>query len=403
MKVFKACCLIIKRRYLSLLLYFAIFVALSAIMTTLFSDNYSPDFSEMIPKFTVINRDGDSPLTDGIAAYLSTRGEQVTLSDRKEALQDATFYHATDYIIILPQGFRDGFFSGSPVDAETVLTTETALGYYADSLVNRYLNIARLYLAADPDTDEETLVNTVLNDLSARVSVEKKRFGESAPVNENFHVYVRMLPYILTVLVILCVSSIMIAFRRSDLSMRNLCAPVKARSVSLQQILCYCLMSCAAWIVLVATGFIQYGSKLSGVDGGILALIVLNSFTFTVVATSIASLVCLFVRGPSSQNAMANALSLVLSFLGGVFVPLDLLGDNLLAISRFTPMYWYEIALDLVCGLTSFSREALTPIWQAMLIQLAFAVAILCVSLAVNKHRNASERFFRNANTELEA
>ena len=403
MKVFKACCLIIKRRYVTLLLYFVIFIALSVVMTTLFSDNYSPDFSEMKPKFTVVDRDGGSPLSDGIAAYLNTRGEEVALTDSKGSLQDATFFHATDFIVILPPGFHDGFFSGTPVYAETVLTTESALGYYADSLVNQYLNLARVYLAANPETDEEGLTNMVLSDLSARVAVVKKHFGESAPVNENYHVYVRMLPYILSVLVVLCVGSIMIAFRRPDLSMRNLCAPIKARSVGLQQILCYSIMSCAAWLALNVVGFILYGSKISGVDGRIIALIVLNTFTYTVVAASIASLVCMFVRGPSSQNAMANALSLVLSFIGGVFVPLELLGDSLLAVSRFTPMYWYEIALDSVCALTSFNRGSLAPVWQAMLIQLAFAAAIFCVALAVNKHRNASERFFGSAGTELEA
>ena len=403
MKVFKACCLIIKRRYVSILLYFIIFITLSVIMTSLFSDNYSPDFSEMRPKFTVINRDCDSPLADGIVAYLNLRGEEVVLMDRKDILQDATFYHATDFIVILPPGFHEGFFRGSRVDAETVLTTETALGYYADSLVNQYLNLARIYHTANPDMDENALKNAVLNDLSARVSVEKIHYGESAPVNENYHVYVRMIPYVLMVIVILCVSSIMVAFRRPDLNMRNLCAPLKTRDVGLQQILCYSLMSCAAWIALNVTGFILCGSKLSGVDGRIIALIVLNTFAYTVVSTSIASLACSFVRGPSSQNAVANALSLILSFLGGVFVPLDLLGDSLLAVSRFTPAYWYEIALDRICALTIFNREALAPVWQAMLIQFAFSVAVFCVALAVNKHRNASERFFGSVSTELEA
>ena len=44
MKVFKACCIIIKRRFVSLLLYFGIFLALSVVMTTISMDTYSPDF-----------------------------------------------------------------------------------------------------------------------------------------------------------------------------------------------------------------------------------------------------------------------------------------------------------------------------------------------------------------------
>ena len=403
MKVFKACVIIMKRRYVSLIMYFVIFMSLSVVMTAISLDNYSPDFSEMKPKFTIINRGGDTPLTDGIIKYLGKRGEEVVLEDQKSALQDATFYQATDFILILPEGFRDGFFNGLTVKAETVTTVESALGYYADSLVNQYLNLTRVYLAANSDIDESALAETVLNDLSARVEIEKKRFGESAPVNENYHIYARMTPYITMVLVILCVSSIMLAFRRPDLNMRNLCAPLSQRNIGLQQILCYSIMSGAVWLVLNAAGFIMYGSKLGDTDGRIIALIVLNNFIFTTVATAMASLACSFVRGPNSQNAVANSLSLVLSFIGGVFVPLEMLGDSLLAVARFTPTYWYVTALERVCSLTSFGGEALKPVWQAMLIQLAFAAALFCVALAVNKHQNESESSFRSVSTELEA
>jgi len=185
--------------------------------------------------------------------------------------------------------------------------------------------------------------------------------------------------------------------------MRNLCSPQNPHSVSLQQILCCGLVSAAAWAALNCAGFVMYGSKLGGTDPKIIALIMLNSFVFTLVAAAIASLACSFVRGPNSQNAAANLLSLVLSFLGGVFVPLELMGDGMLAVSRFTPTYWYVTALDRLCGLTSFDSKSMLPAWQAMLLQLAFAAAIFCVALAVNKRQSESEKSFGGASTELEA
>ena len=199
MKVFKACFIIIKRRYLSLLMYLGIFIALSVVLSSLLIESYSPGFTETKPNFTVINRDGASPFADGIIAYLSTRGVEVALEDSKETLQDATFYHATDFIIILPEGFSDRFWSGAPSNVEIVMTTDSALGYYADSLVNQYLNLTRVYSAMNPEMNEETLADTVLHDLSARVNVEKKHFGESAPVNENYYTYTRIMPYIISI------------------------------------------------------------------------------------------------------------------------------------------------------------------------------------------------------------
>jgi ABC-type uncharacterized transport system permease subunit len=230
-----------------------------------------------------------------------------------------------------------------------------------------------------------------------------KRFGAGAPVDEVFQIYSRMICYIIMVMLILCISNIMSAFRRPDLRMRNLCAPLKPRSMSFQQILYGVLVSIAAWLLLTALGFLIYGSKLSGTDGRIIGLILLNSFIVTLVALAIASLAGPFIKSPNSQNAVANFVSLGLSFLGGVFVPLALLGDGLLAVARFTPTYWYVTALNHICALTSFGGDVLAPIWQAMLTQLAFAAALLCMALVAGKHLNQSERSFGSVRTELDA
>ena len=402
MKVCKACGIIFKRHIVSFMLYFVIFMALAVIMPALGGAQYSTDFAAMKPNFTVINRDGDTPLSDGLAAYLGGRGHEVVLEDRKDALQDASFFHATDYIIILPQGFHDIFFSGGAVTAETVVTTESAKGYYADSLVNQYLNQARMVQAAG-ETDEDALVSAVLRDLSGEADVVVKRFGSGAPVNEVYQVYARMLCYIIMVLLILSISNITSPFRRPDLRMRNLCAPIKPRSMSGQQILCGALVSIGAWLLLTALGFVIYGSKLSGADGRIVTLILLNFFVMTIVALALAALISPLIKGPNSQNAVANFLSLGLSFLGGVFVPLDMLGEGVLAAARFTPAYWYATALNHICSLTSFTRDALAPVWQAMLTQLVFAAAIFCVALVAGKHLSQSERLFGSVQTELEA
>ena len=431
MKVFNACLTIIKRHAVSLLVYFVLFMALSVAMPALSTEQFSVDFAESKPNFTIINRDGDTPLSDGLAAYLRGHGNEVAIDDRKDALQDAAFYHATDYIAILPQGFHDAFFNGAPIKIETVITTESAKGYYADSIVGQYLNQARMYLAAggvgvistgtgtstgavtDTDAgigtgtgtgfDEEALVFAVLDGLSAEARVEIKRFGSGAPIDEVFQAYSRLICYIIVVLVILCVSNITSAFRRPDLRMRNLCAPTKPRSVSGQQILCGVLVSVAAWLLLTSLGFAIYGSKLAGTDERIIGLILLNSFVVTLVSLSMASLTSPFIKSPNSQNAVANFLSLGLCFLSGVFVPLEMLGESILAVARFTPFYWYVSALGQICALTSFRAEALAPIWQAMLTQLAFAAAILCVALVVGKQLNQSERSFSSIRTELDA
>ena len=284
MKVFEACMLVIKRRITTFIVYFAVFLALSILIPAMAKDQFNTDFSQMRPNFTVINRDGDSPLSAGLLTFLREHGNEVILEDDKRALQDATFFQATDYIVFLPQGFHDSFLSGAPVTLEKVVTTATATGYYADSLVSRYLNLSRIYLEAGGKWDEALLVSTVLGDLSLQANATMARFGDSAPMAQSYLIFNQMLPYILLVLNILFVTNITLVFRRPDIRMRNMCSPMKPRSISMQQILCCSIMCVLAWLLMSVVGLIMYGDTLAGVDGRIIALISLNSFAFTIVA-----------------------------------------------------------------------------------------------------------------------
>jgi len=167
--------------------------------------------------------------------------------------------------------------------------------------------------------------------------------------------------------------------------------------------LCSAILSVLAWLLLTAVGFMLYGRNLDGVDNRTVALVLLNSFTFTIVAMSVAALCGSFVKSVNSQNAVANIITLALCFLGGVFVPLSIIGDGILVVSRFLPTYWNVIALERISALTSFEAGALQPIWQAMFLQLAFAGAIFCVALVIGKHLGQSERYHASMKTEIEA
>ena len=403
MKVFEACLIVIKRRITTFIVYFAVFLALAILIPALAGDQMSTEFSQLKPNITVINRDGDSSLTDGLMAFLREQGNKIALEDDKRTLQDATFYRATDYIVFLPQGFHDSFISGAPVTLDKVVTTESAKGYYADSLVNRYLNLVRVYLAAGSQWDEGELVSTVLSDLSLQANAVATWYGSGAPMAQDFLIFSRMLPYILLVLSILVVTNITLVFKRPDIRMRNMSSPLRPRTQSWQQILCCSIMCVIAWLLMVIIGFIIYGSSLDGVDGRLVALLLLNSFVFTVVALSISALIGSFARSPNAQNAAANVVGLGLCFLGGVFVPLEMFGEGLLSVARFLPTFWTVTAIEHIGTLTSFEASSLGPIWQALLIQLVFAAAFFCVTLLIGKHQNQSEKSFGSIRTELEA
>lgn len=401
MKVFNTCFIIIRRHVGAFLIYFVIFIALSVIMTAFATDQYNMDFSTVKPNFTVINRDENTALTQGLTEYLRLNGTEKKLSDNQEEIQDALFYHASDYILIISNGFHEAFEQNGEILLDVVITPDSAKGYYMDGLVNQYLNMYQAYRNMS-DNGEEIIAANVSKALLQETKVEKKQFGISQPVNENYEIYNRMECYIIMVLITLCVSTVLLMFRRPDLNMRNLCSPIKPRWMNGQLTLCSAVISFIVWLLMTLTGFIIYGAKLVGTDMRIILLLLLNSFVLTIVALALAMLAGSFVRSMNSQHAVSNFLSLGLCFLGGVFVPLEMMGEGILSVARLTPTYWYSSALKQICDLTSFGNKELAPIWQAMLIQIGYAVAIFCVSAVINKYRNQSEKSFSSIQTEIE-
>ena len=103
-------------------------------------------------------------------------------------------------------------------------------------------------------------------------------------------------------------------------------------------------------------------------------------------ALSIAFLAGKFIRNPGVQNAFANVVALGLSFLSGVFVEQDMLGEGILRFARFEPVYWYVKATAGIRGLSDYSLKSIQGPVNAILIQLGFAAVIFMVALALSKH-----------------
>jgi ABC-2 type transport system permease protein len=138
---------------------------------------------------------------------------------------------------------------------------------------------------------------------------------------------------------------------------------------------------------MIFTSFIMYGSYMFTANG---LLLLLNSFVFTLAALSISFLIGNIIKSKGAMSAAANVFSLGTCFIGGVFVPQELLGKTVLTIASFTPTYWYVQSNNDIANIANFKMENLMPIFSNMLIVFGFAVAVLAVTLVVIKQKRVS-------------
>ncbi len=146
----------------------------------------------------------------------------------------------------------------------------------------------------------------------------------------------------------------------------------------------------ATWFIVSLISILINMNQIHSIDTKSIALMIINSFSFMVVSVSLALLVGLFVKNASSQNAAANILGLGLSFLGGVFVPLELLDETFLKFSKLTPAYWHTINLSIIENTELFTLNNLTPFFQGIIIQFGFAMMFFTIFLAIGKTKQST-------------
>jgi ABC-2 type transport system permease protein len=184
------------------------------------------------------------------------------------------------------------------------------------------------------------------------------------------------------------VGVIMSVFSKLDIKRRNLCSPVRLFNINLQLFFGNLSFALVAWGVMVIASLVLYGGSMWTNNG---LFLVLNSLVFSLTALSISFLIATLVSSKSAQNAIANVMTLGFCFIGGVFVPQQLLGKSVLSIASFTPTYWYVKANNIIGSMVNFSQENLMPVFIAIMIEIAFGIAVLGVTLVMIKQKQREQ------------
>ena len=121
---------------------------------------------------------------------------------------------------------------------------------------------------------------------------------------------------------------------KPDVRRRQLAAPVSSWRMGFESIAgCAVLaVGVCAWVALVGIGASGAGALLSSA-GAQVALAIASLCAFALVPLSLAYTLAQFGFREEALNAIANLGGMIMSFLGGAWVPLSLMGANVQALS----------------------------------------------------------------------
>lgn len=387
MQVYKAIFKIIMKNLSQILIYVVVFVTLTSILANTYQNPASTSFAETKVKMVLINHDTDSRLVEGLKNYLMQNARLVDIPDDVQKLQDALFFRQAEYIVRVPAGFSEAFLKGEALQLEKTAVPGSTSSLYLDTLINKYLNTAKVYSSITENLSDEQLVRQIDLDLAYKTEVKLMSPAGEISQKEKVAFFFNYLAYALFAILILGVCSVMIVFTNADLKKRNLCSPLKLRAMNFQMLLGNFSFAVLAWFALILVSFIMYRGYMFSARG---VLFLLNSLVFTFAALSISYLLGNVIKSRGAMSAATNVISLGTCFISGVFVPQAFLGESVLKVASFTPNYWYVKSNNIIADLTYFNMESLAPIFLNMLIVAGFTVAVLSVTLVVIKQKRVS-------------
>jgi ABC-2 type transport system permease protein len=319
MQVFKAYFKVMRGSAVSLTISLSVFLGLAVLFSFIAPRATVSDFESTRTPVAMINRDGDAELAQGLVDYLARTSRLVPYPDDEEGLQDALFYRKVEYIAIIPSGFSDAFMSGEDCAIRKVIVPNSTSSHYVDMSIDRFLNTVRLHRTYGTEESQVKLVEAAMADLDIDTPVTQKTFGGANGYRQPYSYYYAYSAYALLAMIMTGVSSIMIVFNKHDLYLRNLCAPLPKRSMSLQLAAGHGVFAFACWGILVLGSFVMHGKSL--LPSGLVGLYSLNTLAFAVVCASVGFLVGNSVKSSGAQAGAINVITMGMSFLGGVFVP----------------------------------------------------------------------------------
>ncbi len=387
MQVFKLYFKLLKSVAPALMLYGIVFVVLSFINSSVQGQKTIAYQQEKI-ETAIVNYNEDSIFVQDMLDYLSEFCEFQYYGYSENELSDALFFRKVTYILTIPHDFGEDFLLGKDVSIKKKSVPDGIYAITVDNAINKYLNTARTYKNMVPDITEKELISYIRKDISMEVKVAIEQKESSS--NYNFYNnYFNTLAYIMLAGCILCIGMIMLSIQNVHVHRRNIVAPISTRNMDIQLIGGNLIFVLGFDFLFILFGVLF--NKDKSIDGNIL-LFWINTIVFSISVLAISYLVALSVKRKRANNAISIVLSLGLSFISGAFVPQYLLGDAVLKLASFTPVYWFVKGNNMIADLTEWNASNLRMLFNSMAIQIGFAAAIFSLSMVISKNRSQKEQ-----------
>ena len=377
MTVFKTFWKIINKYKGTIILYTVILIIFGGINMS--TNDTETTFVDSKPDILIINKDEEIGITKNLVDYLKQNSNIINVKNNEEAINDALFYRDINYVIYIPENYRQDVLNGLNPEINIKSTGDYSASL-AEMMLSRYVQIQNIY--KDNINNEDELIEAI-NNLSKKSSVEMTSKLDASKMTKVAS-YFNFASYSIMAVVIFIICLVLSSFHEKTVNKRTIISSMNYKEHNRLILFASFMYSVIVWFLYVVLGLILLGNIIFTARG---LMYLLNTFVFTFCALTIALLISTIVSNKNAINGIVNVVALGSAFLCGAFVPAEWLPKAVLNIAHILPAYWYINSNDLLKTMETINFETLKPVFNNMLVILAFAILFIIMNNIISKKK----------------
>lgn len=381
------------------LLIYTVFISLMGVFIAASVSWNSSQLTEYKPYDTnviVVDRD-NSDLSRALTKHLSSRFDLVTgVGDDTYDLADAlsksnSAKGSADCVFFIPEGFEDDLVAAARAgESLPKLDVTYGAGTMAAALssaeASRWISLAGAAAALEPTASNGDVAKAAEHAAAKRAEVQIERVKVDSAAAATLESYFNFGAYAIISSVIVSVGLVFSGMNEPERVRRMDAGPISERQRSLAVFAAAVLTVCI-WFVSSMMGVVGFAGAVAEVGVGRVCLAL--AATFALACTPLAVGFALSGLGAREEllNGVGNLLGMLMTFLGGAWMPLSLMGSAVQTVAHFVPTYWVNDAIGkaLASDLTS---AMLGDIACDLGVTVLFAVAIAAAGLALSRTKS---------------
>ncbi len=340
----------------------------------------STNFVASKPDILIINQDKEEGITKNLINYIEENSKIIEIKNDEEAINDALFYRDVNYIIYIPENYRQDFLDGKNPEIK-IKSTGDYQASLAEMMLERYIKVANTY--QKNINSEQEIINKINETLSKETQVQiTSKLDTNNLKKATF--YYNFTNYSILAGCVYVICLILSSFKEEKIAKRTIISSMNYKKYNRHLLLSNSLFAMVLWIFYVLLSFILVGNVMFTEHG---LIYIANSFVFNICAVTIAILIGNLVNNKNAINGIVNVVALGSSFLCGAFVPMEWLPDSVLKIAHILPSYYFISSNEMITGLEVVNFEGMRPILFNMGIILIFTIVFVLINNIVSKKK----------------